>query len=110
MRDNIMEKLDDSNKILIVISRKTPKAFFEYLVKSNILQSSHMTKNNYRDVYVLSVGVEERPQQLLHFPYVKCGPLPLDLNEVRDILALPRRYEMPRGKFLLVVLCLVNIK
>ena len=97
MLENIKDKINDSNKILIVISRNTPEAFFEYLEKFQILKCLGVTSNT----YVLNVGVEVRPKQLLTFPFINCSPLPLDLNEVRDVLALPpptKCQERPLGE------------
>ena len=87
MFENISNKINESSKILIVISRNTPEAFFKYLEKLHIRKCLGVTAN--RDTYVLNVGLEERPKQLLTFPFITCGPLPLDLNEVRKVIALP---------------------
>lgn len=88
--ENITDKMNESNKILIVISRNTPTTFLENLAKYHILKCLSVTGKHYKDTYVLNVGVEERPQQLINFQYIDCDPLPLDLNPVRDVLALPR--------------------
>ena len=100
--ENMRDSVNNSNKIFIVVSGNTTMDFYEDLESHDILKSLTVFKEDYRDTYVLNVGVEERPQQLKFFPYIKCGPLPLYLNEVRDILAIPRPtkpQERPRGKF-----------
>ena len=105
--ENIKDKFNDSNKILVVITRKTPESFLQELDKHHILQSLDVSGQYHKDTYVVNVGVEERPRQLINFPYINCGPLPLNLNEVRDTLALPRstkQLDRPRGKVILYTL------
>lgn len=86
---NIKEKINDSNKILIVVSPNTPQKFYDDLKRMQILHCLDLFNKEHRDTYVLNLGVEERPEHLLPFHFIDCSPFPLDLNEVREVLALP---------------------
>ena len=99
--DNIKEGINNSNKILLAVSPDTPARFYEDLENVQVLGCLKLFNGEQKDTYVLNNGSEKIPEPLQCFDVINCGGLPLNLNEVREVLAdkpLSKYSTRPIGK------------
>lgn len=84
---NIEVGINSSNRILLVVSPDTPAKFYEDLEKTQVLTCLKLFNEQHKDTYVLNLGVEKIPDTLQFFDAIDCSRNPMNLNEVREVLA-----------------------
>ena len=99
---NIEEGINNSDKILLVVSKNTPEKFYQDLERTQVLTCLHLFNEQHKDTFIIDLGVDDLPDPLRPFSdqVINCSRTPMTLNEVREVLAAPQLpifEQRPRG-------------
>ena len=99
---NIEEGINNSDKVLLVVSKNTPEKFYQRLEKTQVLTCLQLFNEQQKDIFVIDLGVDDLPDPLRPFrdQVIHCSRNPMALNKEKEVLAAPQPpvfEQRPRG-------------